>query len=114
MRGNYFSRFAAVSLLVWAGYGCKPSAPAVDQTIGANLCANNIAVLANGKKMWAEQNHKGANDVPTMDELMAFVRRPPNCPGHGTYTLGKVSETPTCSIPEHNEAYKKLTAGNPQ
>ena len=78
------------------------------------LGANNLNVLANGKKMWAEKNHKGATDEPTMEDIAIFIRRPPSCPAHGTYTLGKVSEPPTCSIPEHNEAFKKLTAGNPQ
>lgn len=101
----------ALSCIIWAASGCKPAAPAIDKNAAGEFCAQSLKILADGKKMWAEQNHKTADDVPAMTDLTTFIRHAPTCPAKGTYTLGKVSEEPTCSIPEHNAAYKKLISG---
>jgi hypothetical protein len=92
-------------------WGCKKNdATPLPQDVQGDVCAHNLQVLAQGKKVWAENGHKGADDTPTMQDLVAFIRHTPSCPSGGTYTLGKVSEAPTCSIAAHNDAYKKLTA----
>lgn len=79
-----------------------------DKNVQALNCANQLKMFANAKQLWAEQNNKGPNDTPTMDEIAPFIRCNTNCPGGGTYNLGKVGETPTCSIPEHQAAFTKM------
>jgi len=61
------------------------------------------------KEKWAENNNKGSNDVPTLEDLapLFFKNTPPKCPNGGTYTFGKVGEPTQCSIPAHNEYYKQ-------
>jgi len=110
MYNKTFRQLFVVIFAVGLICGCKKEAPGLPADLKAPACAQNLQIVAQGKKLWADANHKGADDVPTMDELITFVRHAPTCPSGGTYTLGKVSEPPTCSIAEHNEAYKKLLA----
>ena len=50
-------------------------------------------------------HHKTTNDVVTWDDIRPYLSRKgralPICPAGGTYTLGPLSESPRCSIPEH-------------
>lgn len=99
--------------------GCSkgPAAPSpvTDTNRQARLCASALKMFADGKKLWAEQNNKTAEDIPTMQDIVPFIACSTNCPGGGTYTLGKVSELPTCSIPEHQAAFlKKMEAQSGQ
>ena len=112
MRSKYICGLSIFLLVLFAVCGCKKqveTAPEAQALEGPN-CARNLQILARGKQLWAENNHKSPDDTPTMEDIAAFIRRPPMCPGGGKYTLGKVSEAPTCSIAAHNEAYKKLLA----
>jgi len=67
-------------------------------------CINNLRVLEGAKSIWALENKKGDADVPTDADLFGAnsqITKKPECPGNGTYTIGAVSEKPTCSIPDH-------------
>ena len=111
MRYQYVRHLLIFSLMLVAACGCKKQAPpAAAASMDATTCAQNLQILDQCKRTWAESGHKTADDTPTMADLTTFVRHMPKCPGNGTYTLGKVGELPTCSIPEHNEAFKKLAA----
>jgi hypothetical protein len=64
-------------------------------------CINNLQFIANAKNDWARENHKLPTDVPTRDDLYGtnkFLRHTPVCPRGGIYTIGRVSENPTCSF----------------
>jgi hypothetical protein len=71
-----------------------------------NACINNLRLIDAAKGQWALEYHKQNSDTPTMEEIRPYVGRGfnsevPVCPDGGVYTLGKVGEKPTCSIPGH-------------
>ena len=71
-----------------------------------NACINNLRLIDSASQQWALENKKGAADVPTWDDLRPYIGRGtngelPTCPSGGVYTLGPVSDKPTCSIPGH-------------
>jgi hypothetical protein len=101
-----FACFLAVCLPLLTGCGRQDS-PLKDKSMQASVCATQLGMFANAKKLWAEQNNKTTNDTPAMEDLVPFIRCQTNCPGGGAYNLGKIGETPTCSIPEHQAAFVK-------
>jgi hypothetical protein len=56
-----------------------------------------------------EEHHKTTNDMVTWDDVRPYFSHDgkaiPSCPGGGTYILGKMNESPTCSIPKHGDDY---------
>lgn len=68
-----------------------------------NACINNLRQIDAAKKEWALENGKSGGDVPTAADLKPYFKNGvfPTCPAGGTYTIGAVSNVPTCSIPGH-------------
>jgi hypothetical protein len=68
-----------------------------------NACINNLRMIDAAKQEWALENGKKPGDVPTAQDLKPFFKNGvfPTCPAGGTYTIGAVSNAPTCSIPGH-------------
>jgi chromosome segregation ATPase len=71
-----------------------------------NACINNLRLIDSAKQQWALENKKQATDTPAWDDLRPYLTGPNNtnmpfCPAGGVYTMGNVSEKPTCSIPGH-------------
>jgi len=71
-----------------------------------NACINNLRLMDAAKQQWALENRKQATDTPTLDDLKPYIGHGPagempTCPDGGVYTIGAVSEKPTCSIPGH-------------
>ncbi len=66
-------------------------------------CQSNLRQIESAKRIWALRNHKQPADVPTADDLAPYLpaHQMPVCPGGGTYEIGSVGETSTCSIPDH-------------
>lgn len=67
-------------------------------------CINNLKTIDGAKGYWALEMKKGDTAVPTDADLFGpdkAIREKPRCPADGTYTLGSVSEKPTCSSPGH-------------
>ena len=76
-------------------------------------CLATLRQIGAAKSIWMIEHKKSTNDVPTWQDLVganAFFTRLPQCPDYGTYTIGQISEPPTCSIVEHNDYYKKCMA----
>jgi hypothetical protein len=76
------------------------------RTSPKNACINNLRLIDGATQAWALEHHKSDTDVPTWAELRPYFTRGTNvvilhCPSGGTYTLGSVSNIPTCSIPGH-------------
>jgi hypothetical protein len=71
-----------------------------------NACINNLRQIDAAKNEWALEKGK-ANGAPvTEDDIKPYIKLDangnlPKCPDGGTYTIGKVGEKPTCSIPGH-------------
>jgi hypothetical protein len=79
----------------------------------AHPCVNNLAVIDGCVQQWTLEKHKTTNDTPTWEDLRPWLTRGTNyqvpvCPQGGTYTLGRVGESPTCSIGERDPLYHSL------
>ncbi|HTV43368.1 MAG TPA: DUF4190 domain-containing protein [Candidatus Sulfotelmatobacter sp.] len=68
-----------------------------------NACSNNMHEIQAAKNEWALAKNKSQGDVPTVDDLTPYLpdHKFPTCPAGGTYTIGAVSNDPTCSFPGH-------------
>jgi hypothetical protein len=70
-----------------------------------NFCISNLRIIDGAKQQWALENHKTNSDIPTWADIKDYIGRHgaelPKCPSGGTYTLGAISNRPTCSIPGH-------------
>lgn len=71
-------------------------------------CIGSLRSIYVAKEQWALKNHAGSNDVPRVEDIIPYLSLPagnegkfPKCEAGGTYTLGRVGEDPTCSIPGH-------------
>lgn len=105
--GNGSQSFANMVLLPAVAVPAMLSAIAIPNFVKArstsqqNACINNLRQLDAAKNQWALENAKPATAVPTKQDLLPFLRQWPVCPAGGTYTLGPVSEAPTCSVAGH-------------
>jgi hypothetical protein len=69
-----------------------------------NICINNLRRIDGAKQVWALQYNKDTNSAPTMQDLAPFLKgnAPPlRCPAGGTYSINKIGDPPSCSIPSH-------------
>lgn len=75
-------------------------------------CIDMLRRIAGAKGQWALENDASSNAVPTWNDLVPYGGRghdyspwhghfPPRCPAGGAYTIGKLADDPTCSIPGH-------------
>jgi hypothetical protein len=69
-----------------------------------NTCINNLRLIDAAKQQWALE-HGTNSATPTWENIKSYIGRPDSeileYPLGGTYTLGKLNEDPTCSIPGH-------------
>jgi len=68
-----------------------------------NACINNLRQIEAAKEQWALEAGKPEDAVPTVNDLTPYLanHRMPQCPAGGIYTIGAVTNPPTCSIPNH-------------
>jgi outer membrane lipoprotein-sorting protein len=71
-----------------------------------NACINNLRQIDAAKNQWALENRKTSGTPVTEADIKPYIKLDangnlPKCPSGGKYTIGKVGETPTCSIPGH-------------
>ena len=67
-------------------------------------CIGNLKSLEGAKVTWALDNRKGDSDAPSDADLFGndkTIKKKPECPGGGTYSLGAVVDNPTCTVTEH-------------
>ncbi len=68
-------------------------------TAQKNSCIANLKQIDGAKQQWAVEAKQAATATPTDAQIFApdlYIRNKPLCPIGGTYTLGAVSEVPTC------------------
>jgi hypothetical protein len=77
-----------------------------DRPVGsaANTCYCNMRNIEIAKNLWALNNNKGTNKIPSWDDIKLYLFRDqpyyqfnptnhlPHCPLGGIYTIGKISE----------------------
>jgi Tfp pilus assembly protein PilE len=69
-----------------------------------NACINNLRRISDAKDQWAQETGKGGNCIPRDVDLFGpalYIRTKPECPARGQYDLGKVGDSPTCTVTEH-------------
>ena len=71
-----------------------------------NACINNLRQIDAAKQEWALEKGKANGTPVTEDDIKPYLKLDasgniPKCPAGGKYTIGKVGELPTCSIPGH-------------
>jgi outer membrane lipoprotein-sorting protein len=71
-----------------------------------NACINNLRQIDAAKNEFALEKGKKIGDPVTEADIKPYIKLDasgnlPKCPAGGTYTIGKVGEKPTCSIPGH-------------
>jgi hypothetical protein len=83
------------------------------RTSSTNACINNLRIIDAAKQQWALEKKKTATDVPTWGDLKSYLGsrdiKTLKCPLGGIYTIGRVSELPTCSIGTNSTAFHVLT-----
>jgi competence protein ComGC len=67
-----------------------------------NACVANLRQIDGAKQQWALEQKKKPHEVPTSDDVAAFLknRTLPTCPGGGKYTMNAISVNPSCSLAE--------------
>jgi hypothetical protein len=105
---GYITIGLAVVLIPLLAARAVPLFAKARDTAQKNTCVNNLQLIQGAKQQWALENNKTANDVPTEQDLDKYL--PKNlkgfhslqCPKSGIYTINKIGEAPTCSVPEHH------------
>jgi prepilin-type N-terminal cleavage/methylation domain-containing protein len=75
-----------------------PSFVRARQTSQTNACLNNLRQIDGAKDQWAIEVGV-ATGTPTMGALVGaanFIKKTPDCPVNGTYTIAALGEDPTC------------------
>ena len=64
-----------------------------------NSCMNNLRVIDTGKELFAMSNFSA---MPSWLNLVPnYIKRMPDCPTGGMYSLNPLGADPSCSIPGH-------------
>ena len=75
-----------------------PSFVRARQTSQTNACLNNLRQIDGAKDQWAIEIGV-ASGTPTMAVLVGsanFIKKTPECPVNGTYTVGALGTDPSC------------------
>ena len=80
-----------------------PPAPTISPEDALNQCLQNLRQIDAAKQSWAVDNSKDATDVPTVQDLLPYLKGNvlPVCPAGGIYRIGAMNEQPSCSIAGH-------------
>jgi hypothetical protein len=66
-------------------------------------CINGLRQLDSATQQWALEQSVTSNAVVTLRDLGPYLKAGvPKCPEGGVYTVGRVIDTPRCSIMPHN------------
>jgi hypothetical protein len=81
---------------------------------GGPGCIYYLKRIQLAKQMYAEDN-KITNDVVfTTEQLLPYLGGTwPKCPAGGSYSIGKLYESPRCSFPAHTNLQVSVTLGQP-
>jgi hypothetical protein len=69
-------------------------------TAKEHACMANLRTIAAAKNQWALENKKRDQDTPTEADIRKSLGGGdyPHCPEGGEYTIGKVGDSPSCSV----------------
>jgi outer membrane lipoprotein-sorting protein len=92
-----------VRLIRMPSASTSTSAASSTEASRRNACINNLRQIDAAKNEFALEKGKKNGDPVTATDIAPYIMGGvlPKCPAGGTYTIGKVGEKPTCSIPGH-------------
>ncbi len=70
------------------------------KTAQKNTCIANLKQIDGAKQQWAIDNRKNGTAIPTDADLFGstlYLKRKPQCPLSGQYSINRVDQDPTCS-----------------
>lgn len=70
-----------------------------------NVCFENLKQIEAAKQLFGmESAKKNGDDVSESDIVgpALFIRKMPECPAGGTYSIGAIGANATCTIPGHS------------
>jgi len=100
---GYFGIVMAIFCIPMLAAIAIPNFVKARDTSMQNACINNLRQIYAAKQEWALENSKPADATPTENDLTPYLQnhQMPHCPAGGIYTIGVVTNPPTCSIPNH-------------
>lgn len=68
-----------------------------------NACQENLTKIDGAVQQWTLEENVSGDTEPGWDDLVAsdgtlYLRKTPECPGGGDYTLASANGTPECSL----------------
>jgi len=72
-------------------------------------CQEKLAKITGAKEQWAMEFNQHDTSTPDWDDLIGaalYIKRQPECPSNGNYSLNAMNLDPSCTINEpldHNE-----------
>jgi hypothetical protein len=75
-------------------------------TAQRNACINNLRRIDGAKEVLAKERSLGNEFIPTFSDLVntnhtrELPKIPLECPGGGTYSIGRIDTLPVCSLSE--------------
>jgi hypothetical protein len=96
-------RLTQMAGAVQANTANTANAAAALQARQRNTCISSLRQIDGAKNQWALEKGKKKGDAVTEADLAPYLPGGalPKCPAGGKYDLGKVGESPTCSIASH-------------
>jgi hypothetical protein len=96
-------KFVVAIVIVFVFTIALPAFIRARTTSSCNACINNLRQFDGAKQQWALEHNKTTNDVPSLNDMRLYVKLTssgelPGCPNGGRYTLGRVDESPRCSV----------------
>jgi len=74
------------------------------ETAQKNACIANLKQINGAKQQWALDNKQANSATPSTTDIWgadAYLKKEPECPLSGSYTIGTVSADPTCDQTGH-------------
>ena len=99
--------FTVLAILLMVSSAIPSFAKASDDA-RKTTCIVNLKQMYCAKQQWALQHGKNDDATPSKADLDPYITGGINslqCPSGGTYTIGAVSEMPTCTVPGHTFNY---------
>ena len=109
MSKSFIIALAAIAAVVLAV--AVPNFIRARQTRAAYPCINNLRQFDAAKNQWKLEKSKTDDDMPTWDDIRPYLpdrwsNSIPACPDGGVYTLGRVRQSPTCSLGDTQPGHK--------
>lgn len=72
------------------------------ETSRTKSCIANLRQIDAAKEQWAMDNKAAQGAAVAWGDIVPdYIRKQPECPSGGTYTVGNVGTDPTCTISGH-------------